>query len=193
MKYIFIALVLFGMPSILLADDTGDFTATVEIGSVSSNLNTSNVINKFTALTPASSIDDNTSALLLSFSYRLDDYLSIGSDFITAGAITATESGTSYKLFTTETVSVYARIRSKLSERFTLYGKLGVHLWTLSENQAVPGGLDDSVDITYGIGTYINLYGAGNRQLNIQWNRYQYNGVYVEDQDVISLGILFIF
>lgn len=191
MNRYFMLLFLLGLH--LSAHAEEQFTATIEIGSVSSNLNTSNVVSKFSSLSPSSSFDNQASALLFSFSYVLDEYLSIGSDFVTAGSVTASESGTSSKLFDTDTVSVYAKVRKKITENATLYGKLGAHMWALSENQTVPGGLDDGVDITYGIGANIDLYGGSNRQFNIQWNHYEYNGVYVENQDLISLGILFIF
>jgi len=36
--------------------------------------------------------------------------------------------------------------------------------------------LDDGVDITYGISTNIDLYGVSNRQLQIQWNHYEFKG-----------------
>lgn len=169
------------------------FTTSIELASATTALNTSNVINKYAQLSSSSNIDDSTSALLFSFGYILDDYLSIGADLITAGSLTANDTGTSYKLFSTDTISVYARISKAITSSVSVYGKLGAHLWSLSENLTAPGGLDDGVDLTYGVGTHIDVYGGSNRQLQLQWNHYEYNGVYVESQDVVSLGILFLF
>jgi len=169
------------------------FSMSVEIGSASSKVNNNNIVNQYTQLTPASSLSTDTSTLFLSLGYKLDEYLSLGADLLLSGAITANESGLSYKLFSTDTVSVYAKTQHTLNPRVTLFAKLGMHLWSLSENLASVGELDDGVDITYGFGTSIDLYGGSNRQLQIQWNHYDYNGVYVDSQDVITVGILFVF
>lgn len=175
------------------ATQAENLTASIEIGSTSTSLNTSNIINKYTQLTSSSNISTDASSLLLSLGYTLDKYLSIGSDLIISGSVTASESGINYKLFSTDTVAVYAKIGTAINSRISVYGKLGVHLWSLSENLSAPGGLDDGVDITYGISTNIDLYGGSDRQLQVQWNHYEYNDVYVESQDVASLGILFLF
>jgi len=169
------------------------FSMSVEIGSASSQVNNNNIINKYTQLSASSDISSDTSTLFVSLGYELDKYLSIGSDLLISGSITAKESGLNYKLFSTDTLSVYAKTKASLSPRFTIFGKLGMHLWSLSENLTSPGGLDDGVDITYGIGTSIDLYGGSHRQLQIQLNHYDYNGVYVDSQDVITVGILFVF
>jgi Outer membrane protein beta-barrel domain len=170
-----------------------NFTASIDIGSASADVNINSIINKYAQLSPSSSISSDSNTLIISFGYTLDDYLSIGADLLISGSITASESGTKYKLFSADTLSIYARMGTSISPRFSIFGKLGMHVWSLSENLDSPGGLDDGVDLTYGVGTNINLYGESNRQLQIQWNHYEYNGVYVNSQDVVSIGILFLF
>jgi len=169
------------------------FSFSVEIGSSSSQVSKNNIVNKYSQLSTSSTLSTDTSTLFFSLNYELDKYLSIGSDLLISDSITASESGLNYKLFSTDTLSVYAKTKSLISPRVTIFGKLGMHLWSLSENLSSPGELDDGVDITYGIGTSIDLYGGSNRQLQIQLNHYDYNGVYVDSQDVITIGILFVF
>lgn len=175
------------------ATQAESLTLSIDIGSAASAVNTNSIINRYPQLSPASTISSDTSTLNMSVGYVLDEYLSIGSDLIISGSITATESGIAYKLFSTNTLSIYAKMDKPINPRFSIFGKFGMHLWSLSEDLNSPGDMDDGVDLTYGIGTNIDIYGGSNRQLQIQFNHYDFNGVYIDSMDVITIGILFKF
>jgi hypothetical protein len=62
-------------------------------------------------------------------------------------------------------------------------------MWDASESNDKLSGIDTAEDLTCGLD--INVYGDKSRQLRIQWNRYQYDGVFIDTNDTFILKLPF--
>jgi hypothetical protein len=175
-----------------IAADYGPFSLSVGIGNSSFQLNEAGIIASYGALTSSSQFNDSATAFSLFGAMQLDEYLSLETDLLIAGDVTATESGQVFKLFDVTTLAVTLALSKQLGERTRLYARLGGHFWSISESFGNLYTIDNAVDITYGIGMDINLYGDRSRQLRIQWNHYEYDGVFIDDSETLSLSVLFL-
>lgn len=168
------------------------FSLAPGIGNSQFKLNESNLIADFTGLTGASSFNDSATAFGLMGGMRLDEYLSLEVDFLISGDISAREGGRTFKLFDVSTLAITLLLANQVSDRVNLFARLGVHMWDISESFGNLDTINSAVDLTYGLGADINLYGDRSRQMRIQWNRYEYDAIYIESSDTISLSLLFL-
>ena len=60
-------------------------------------------------------------------------------------------------------------------------------------DESVDSSVGDGVDLTYGVGMDIDLYGGEERKLRIKWKRFEFDDVYLSSADLITLGLLFQF
>ena len=58
-------------------------------------------------------------------------------------------------------------------------------IWDISESSGNLYTINNAVDLTYGIGMDVNLYGHRSRQLRFQWNHYEYDGVFINNSDTL--------
>jgi len=106
--------------------------------------------------------------------------------------ITATEAGQLIKLFDVSSLAITLALGKQFGERTGLFARLGAHFWDISESASNLNTINSAVDITYGIGMDVNLYGDRSRQLRVQWNHYEYDGVFIDDSDILSVNLLFL-
>jgi len=109
-----------------------------------------------------------------------------------SGDITTTEAGQLIKLFDVSSLAITLALGKQFSERIGLFAHLGAHFWDISESSGNLDTINSAVDITYGIGMDVNVYGDRSRQLRIQWNHYEYDGVFIDDSDILSVNLLFL-
>jgi hypothetical protein len=169
------------------------YNAGIGLGSSSFQLNESGLISNFSSVTSASSFSDSSTTLTVFAGIQLDEYLSIDMDFLILGDITSTQGGVKTKLFDVSSLAMTVGLSHALSESITGFGRIGIHMWDVSESSDNFSSIDTAVDLTYGLGLDINLYGDKSRQLRIQWNRYQYDGVYIDTSDTFTMSLLFLF
>jgi hypothetical protein len=82
-------------------------------------------------------------------------------------------------------------LSNQVTERIRLFGRIGTHFWDISESSGALNTINNAVDLTYGLGVDINIYGDRSRQLRLQWNHYEYDGVFIDNGDIISVSLLF--
>ena len=172
----------------------GDFYFGLGVGKSQLQLNEPTLINDY-VLPSDSQFADSTTVFSLYGGFQLDEYMSLEMDFLTGGDVIATSSTTqSYKLFNTSSLAFTAMISTNISDNISAFGRLGAVFWSISEgsmdNEVT---INDSTDLTYGFGVDINLYGSAERQLRLQWNRYEYDGVYIKSSDTFTGSLLFLF
>lgn len=125
--------------------------------------------------------------------YQFDNHLAIESTYVVVGDVVARNDGVSRKLFSTEGLTVSGVLRQDVKEHVTLFGKLGGYFWDVTDAQHNPGRSSDGMDLTYGVGADINIYGNKSRRVRVQWNRYGYDDVFIKQADVATIGALFMF
>lgn len=142
-------------------------------------------------LTSTSSFSDSVTSFSFFVGYQLDPYFSLESEFVSAGDVTATEAGLVSKLFDVSILSITVALSNQVSERIRLFGRIGTHFWNISESTGAVNTINNAVDLTYGLGVDFNVYGDRSRQLRLQWNHYEYDGVFIDAGDIISVNLLF--
>ena len=162
------------------------------VGNSQFQLNEANIISDFSGLSSASTFTDDSTAFSFFGGMQLDEYLAIEMDFLASGDIVATEAGQNIKLFDVSTLAFTVAFSKQVSERTRLFARGGVHWWDISESSGDLDIINNAVDLTYGLGADFNLYGSRSRQLRVQWNHYEYDGVYIDSSDTISLNLLFL-
>ena len=156
----------------------------VGVGQSSFEFNEPNIIADYSQLTATSRIKDDATAFSFYGGIPFDEYLSL--EFISAK-----EANLNRKLFDVSTLAITAMLSKPLSENSRFFGRLGAHLWDISESSGELDTINNAVDLTFGFGIDINVYGDRSRQLRVQWNHYEYDGIYLDDSDLFSVSLLF--
>lgn len=187
------------LPSVLMAlcinsaAAYGPYYLSLGVGNSDFQLNEAGIDASYSAVTSSSEFDDSATAFSLYGAMQMDEYLSLEADLLLAGDITATEAGQVIKLFDVTTLALTLALSKQFGERTRLFTRAGVHFWDISESFGDLNTINNATDITYGIGMDINLYGDRSRQLRIQWNHYEYDQVFINDSDTLTLNLLFMF
>jgi len=192
---VLIVIALLFLPHLSLAQNyepfLGRFSMAVGIGSSQFDLNEQGIISDYNSVTNSSTFSDSVTSFNLFLGYQLDEHLAIESELVTAGDVTARDGGISTKLFDVSTFTVNLALSKSISERTSLYGRIGAHFWDISESSGALDTINNAVDLTYGLGMDINIYGDRSRQFRLQWNHYEYDEVYINSNDILSANILF--
>lgn len=163
----------------------------VGVGQSMFEFNEPNIIGDYPQLSNASTIKDDATAFSFYGGIPFDEYLSLEFDLVLAGDISAREANRDRKLFDVSTLAITAMLSKPVSENTRFFGRLGAHLWDISESSGNLDTINNAVDLTFGFGVDINIYGDKSRQLRVQWNHYGYDGIYLEDSDIVSVSLLF--
>lgn len=163
----------------------------VGLGHSSFELNESNIVADYVRLSNPNNFTDSASAFSFYGGMPVDEYLSLEFDFVLSGDIAARESGRTIKLFDVSTLAITVMLSKTVTENTTLFGKVGAHMWDISESSGSLNTINNAVDITFGLGADINIYGSQSRQLRVQWNHYEFDGIYIDNNDILSFSLLF--
>jgi hypothetical protein len=175
------------------AAEAGRFSVSVGIGKSNFQLNEANIVASYGApLTGSSEFDNSATAFSLYGAMRLDEYLTLETDLLIAGDITATEAGQAFKLFDVSSLAVTLALGRQVGGSSRIFARLGAHFWDISESSGNLNTINNAVDLTYGVGVDVNLYGDLSRLLRIQWNHYEYDGVFIDESDTLSVNLLFL-
>ena len=161
------------------------------VGSSQFKLNESELVASYASLSSTSSFSDSSTSFNFFGGMNFDEHLSLELDMSFAGDIVARESGRSIKLFDVSTVAITIAISHQVAQSSQLFARLGVHLWDISAGLDSSDSINSAVDLTYGFGANINIYGDRSRQMRIQWNHYEYDGIFLDSNDTLSLSVLF--
>ena len=169
----------------------GQYSFALGIGNSQFDLNEAGLVSNYTTVSNTSTFSDSVTSISFFAGYQLDEYLSLESDLVLAGDVAATDAGLVSKLFDVSSLSITVALSKQVSERTRLFARLGAHLWNISESNGAVNTINNAVDLTYGLGLDFNLYGDRSRQLRLQWNHYEYDGVFINSGDIISVNLLF--
>jgi len=168
------------------------FSVSVGIGNSKFQLNQPGIVTSY-GLSGSNEFNDSATAFSLYGAMQLDEYLTLESDLLIAGDVTVTEGGQTFKLFDVSSLAITLALGRQVGERSRVFARLGAHFWDISESSGGLNTINNAVDLTYGIGIDVNLYGDRSRQLRIQWNHYEYDDVFITDSDTLTANLLFLF
>lgn len=191
-NYFSALLVMLMFLSLKAVAEDGRFSVSVGLGTSQFDLNEASLVANYSALSGSSEFNDSATSFSLYGAMRLDEYLTLETDLLLAGDIVATEAGQAIKLFDVSSLAVNLALAKQVGERSRVFARMGTHFWDISESSGSLNTINSAVDLTYGFGIDINLYGDRSRQLRIQWNHYEYDGVFINDSDTLSVNLLFL-
>jgi hypothetical protein len=171
----------------------GKYSLGLGLGKSQFDLNESNIVANYSSLTSSSTFTDSSTAFTFFGGIQLDPYLSLEMDFLAAGDIVASDAGQQYKLFDVSTLAFTVALSKRVSESVRLFARLGGHWWDISASFGDQPTINNAFDLTYGLGADLNVYGDGSRQLRVQWNHYEYDGVFIDYSDTLTMSLLFLF
>jgi hypothetical protein len=162
------------------------------VGNSTFDLNESSIVSSYSGVTSSSKFDDESTNFTMFINYHLDENLALEMEYMTIGDITASESGNTTKLFNADTVVFSAMLSKQINDRVNIFAKFGAHLWDISEGSRTDRSINSATDLAYGLGMDINVYGPKSRQLRVQWHHYNFDEVFINDSDSITISILFL-
>lgn len=174
------------------AEEDGRYFIGVGLGGSQFQLNQAEIVASYSPLTNIRIFNESATAFNIFGGIRLDEYLSLESELVSAGDITVRDAGRTYKLFNANTLAVTATLSKPVTPDMRFFARLGVHLWSISEPAGNFDTVNSGTDLTYGFGTDINVYGSHSMQLRLQWNHYEYDGIFIDSNDTISLSLLYL-
>ena len=184
------ALFLFSSVNAVAGD--GRYFIATGLGNSQFQLNEADIVASYSSLTGTSMFNESTTSFNLLGGIQLDEYLSLEAELLSAGDITARDAGQAFKLFDVSALAITTTMSRQVTPRTRVFTRLGVHLWDISEPFGNLDIINSGVDLTYGFGADFNVYGGRSRQLRAQWNHYEYDGVFIDSSDSISISLLFL-
>lgn len=137
-------------------------------------------------------VGENAISLELLLGYQLDDFLSMELGFVDLGTLTARTGPVTKKLLTLSTFFIDATLATKVSEKVSVFAKAGISMWS-----ATVDGSYDSVEegngVVYGAGIDLNLYGGDERQLRFEWKHHDFDELFLDQADSISMTLMMYF
>ena len=146
---------------------------------------------EFPGLQPGFELRESTTALRLAGSYHFDPYLALDFDLVELGDLIASDADGRRRLFSVTAVATSVRLHRRWTERLDAYVRVGAFMWTSSVS--FDDTVDEGLEVTVGVGLDVNVYGDRERLLRLQWDRYNFNGVVLDQADVLSANLVFNF
>jgi len=172
-----------------IADDK-IFSFGLGIGRSTFQLNQTQIIAGDSTLSNATTFDDKTTSFSLFGGFKFDPYLSMEFDYLDSGKIKAVEARRASSIFKINSLAATVALSTQVVDSTRLFARLGVHEWNIT--MSADDSSTDSLDLTYGLGADINIYGDLSRQMRVQWNHYEFDGILINSSDSVTISLLFL-
>ena len=159
------------------------------IGESIQGLNKSNIASAFSAATPASSYNHDDFTFNIYGGYFLDRLLAVEFGFTELGNVIATTNGASSKLFNIYSIYIDTVMLHRYNKNAAIYAKVGAHFWDIGTSSG--SSITNGTDLTLGAGIELNIYGGNNRVVRVEWVHYQFDKVYLDSSDTLTLNLVF--
>jgi len=123
--------------------------------------------------------------------YQFDPLLGIELGVTSFGEIVMDTDLSQRNVFTANALYLNAVITQPVLKNIDLQAKFGMSFWSLMDND--DSEIESGQGLTYGVGMNIDLYGSDERTLLIEWERYNFSGVALQEADLMSASIKFKF
>jgi OOP family OmpA-OmpF porin len=153
---------------------------------VSAGLTTANVCNDLSGL-GLTSCDDEGSGFKIFGGYKFNQNFGVEASLVDLGEFSATGPGGTASVGV-DGFGVAAVGMIPISQKFDIFGKVGIYMWDASGGGVASGISDDGSDIMFGAG--VNWSILNRLGLRAEWERFDVDG---DDVDFISIGAQFNF
>jgi len=159
------------------------------IGTSLLGINKSNLVNSFNAATSASRFSHDDFAFDIYAGYFLDRLLALEFGYAELGNVIASTSGSSTKLFNTYSFYIDTMMLHRYNKNAAIYAKIGAHFWDIGTTSG--STITNGANLMLGAGIELNIYSGTARSIRVEWTRYQFDKVYLNSSDTLTLNLLF--
>jgi len=178
-------------PQSITNQGIGTWQIGLGIGQSKLNANQNNLNDSFSSTTSTSSYNNDGFMFRVVGRYNFDPFLGLEFGIVDLGNTIATTNNIDSKLFSTLSGFVSTTMSMHYKENIAIYAKIGAHFW--SQDLNANKNLADGTNLMLGAGILFNIYGGTNRMMSIDWDHYQFDGVYLESIDAFSVNLVFNF
>jgi len=187
-------LVLLVMTHPAFADPTQEMSTTpwyfgLAIGTSLLGLNKSNLVSSFSAATTASSFNHDDFTFSIYGGYLLDRLLAVEFGFAQLGSVIATTSGVSSKLFNISSLYIDTLMMHRYNKNAGIYARVGAHFWDIGTSSG--SSISNGTNLMLGAGIELNIYGGADRVIRVEGTHYQFDRVYLDSSDTLTLNLVF--
>lgn len=162
------------------------------VGFTSTNLsfNDSNLSSMYSS-NSNSSFEHSGNAFKLTMGYQFDPLVGMEFGYTSFGEIVMTDDQAKRNIFDSDGFYVSTTARQRFTRNIEGVAKLGMFFWSLYDDN--DKSIEDGQDLTYSVGLEFDLYRGKERTLLIEWERYSFSGVALEEANSIAATLKFNF
>lgn len=138
-----------------------------------------------------SSFEHSDNAFKLTMGYQFDPLVGMEFGYTSFGEIVMTDDQSKRNIFDSDGFYVSTTARQRFTPNIEGVAKLGMFFWALYDDN--DKSIEDGQDLTYSVGLEFDLYRGKERTLLIEWERYSFSGVALEEADSIAATLKFNF
>ena len=133
--------------------------------------------------------EPDSSSLKLFYSSRVDN-LSLDLEYVSLGDISDDTAGNIDGLYSVDAWSFTVGWHKRLNPRIRFFARLGIHAWEITDFDDWDHVIDDSTDLTYGLGADFDFGKPGKFLARLGWDHYEFDSDIVDSSDIITFSLV---
>jgi hypothetical protein len=77
----------------------------------------------------------------------------------------------------------------RYNKNAAIYAKIGAHFWDIGTTSG--STITNGANLMLGAGIELNIYSGTARSIRVEWTRYQFDKVYLNSSDTLTLNLQF--
>lgn len=134
--------------------------------------------------------EPDSSSFKLFYSSRVDN-LSLDLEWVSLGDISDSTAGNINGVYSADTWSFAIGWHKRLNPRIRFFIRLGIHAWEIAEFDDFDDVIDNSTDLTYGLGADFDFGDPGNFLARIGWDHYEIDSDIVDSSDIVTFNLVY--
>lgn len=134
--------------------------------------------------------EPDSSSFKLFYSSRVDN-LSLDLEWVSLGDISDSTAGNINGVYSADTWSFAVGWHKRLNPRIRFFARLGIHAWEIAEYDDFDDVIDNSTDLTYGLGADFDFGDPGKYLARIGWDHYEIDSDIVDSSDIVTLNLVY--
>lgn len=134
--------------------------------------------------------EPDSSSFKLFYSSRVDN-LSLDLEYTSLGDISDTTAGNINGVYSADTWSFAVGWHKRLNPRIRFFARLGIHAWEITDFVDDDDVIDNSTDLTYGLGADFDFGDPGKYLARIGWDHYEIDSDIVDSSDIVTFNLVY--
>lgn len=134
--------------------------------------------------------EPDSSSFKLFYSSRVDN-LSLDLEWVSLGDISDSTAGNINGVYSADTWSFTVGWHKRLNPRIRFFARLGIHAWEIAEFDDFDDVIDNSTDLTYGLGADFDFGDPGSFLARIGWDHYEIDSDIVDSSDIVTFNLVY--